>query len=295
MHHTLATFTGYMTSVAVWVTANKALWNWLHRICVGWRLFRWRPRSIENSVKSLKSFNCMWSRAIGRRPFDWPSICHKFCRPSIFSTLVGWPSPTNSWRHTNHIFWLASRPKLSNCWRAWPSARCRRIDFWMPAITCGWDHDNFSLLIEENIPKRPFRSMCLRNTNRCTDCQPYITPTTPFIAILPNRSLVIRHWRYSTPVVMSLIKLALAEVCRPLESVCCKYHLYLCVIHFYGPNNIDVSTFHSAIMYTLSKQAKVLQANKLHLQVSSRLQTLKVPQGMQEQVDVRLIIYIQNP
>lgn len=41
-------------------------------------------------------------------------------------------------------------------------------------------------------------------------------------------------------------------------------------------------------MYTLSKQAKVLSANKLHLQVSSRLEALKVPAGMQEQVDVSL-------
>lgn len=41
-------------------------------------------------------------------------------------------------------------------------------------------------------------------------------------------------------------------------------------------------------MYTLSKQAKVLQANKLHLQVSSRLQALKIPPAMQEQVDVSM-------
>lgn len=39
-------------------------------------------------------------------------------------------------------------------------------------------------------------------------------------------------------------------------------------------------------MYTLSKQAKILSANKLHLQVNSRLQSLKVPPGLQEQVDV---------
>lgn len=41
-----------------------------------------------------------------------------------------------------------------------------------------------------------------------------------------------------------------------------------------------------AVLYTLSKQAKVLGANKLHLQVNNKLQTLKAPPGIQEQVDV---------
>lgn len=47
-----------------------------------------------------------------------------------------------------------------------------------------------------------------------------------------------------------------------------------------------------AVYYTLSKQAKVLGANKLHLQVNNKLQTLKAPSGIQEQVDVRLIYCI---
>jgi intraflagellar transport protein 122 len=42
----------------------------------------------------------------------------------------------------------------------------------------------------------------------------------------------------------------------------------------------------SAILYTLSKQAKVLGANKLHLQINNKLQALKPPPGIQEQVDV---------
>lgn len=44
----------------------------------------------------------------------------------------------------------------------------------------------------------------------------------------------------------------------------------------------------SAILYTLSKQAKVLSANKLHLQVNNRLQSLRAPPGIQDQVDVSL-------
>lgn len=44
-----------------------------------------------------------------------------------------------------------------------------------------------------------------------------------------------------------------------------------------------------AVYYTLSKQAKVLGANKLHLQVNNKLQTLKAPNGIQEQVDVNFM------
>ncbi|KAJ6643007.1 Intraflagellar transport protein 122 like [Pseudolycoriella hygida] len=44
-----------------------------------------------------------------------------------------------------------------------------------------------------------------------------------------------------------------------------------------------------AVLYTLSKQAKVLSANKLYLQVNNRLQSLKAPAGIQEQVDVNFI------
>lgn len=50
---------------------------------------------------------------------------------------------------------------------------------------------------------------------------------------------------------------------------------------------------YSAVLYTLSKQAKVLSANKLYLQVNNRLQSLKAPAGIQEQVDVS-VIYIEN-
>ena len=44
-----------------------------------------------------------------------------------------------------------------------------------------------------------------------------------------------------------------------------------------------------AVFYTLSKQAKVLGANKLHLQINNKLQTLKAPPGIQEQVDINIM------
>jgi len=44
-----------------------------------------------------------------------------------------------------------------------------------------------------------------------------------------------------------------------------------------------------AIYYTLSKQAKVLGANKLHLQINNKLQLLKAPSGIQEQVDINIM------
>jgi intraflagellar transport protein 122 len=44
-----------------------------------------------------------------------------------------------------------------------------------------------------------------------------------------------------------------------------------------------------AVYYTLSKQAKVLGANKLHLQINNKLQTLKAPSGIQEQVDINIM------
>lgn len=44
-----------------------------------------------------------------------------------------------------------------------------------------------------------------------------------------------------------------------------------------------------AVYYTLSKQAKILGANKLHLQINNKLQTLKAPNGIQEQVDINIM------
>lgn len=44
-----------------------------------------------------------------------------------------------------------------------------------------------------------------------------------------------------------------------------------------------------AVYYTLSKQAKVLGANKLHLQINNKLQSLKAPSGIQEQVDINIM------
>lgn len=53
--------------------------------------------------------------------------------------------------------------------------------------------------------------------------------------------------------------------------------------------HFDVS---SAVLFTLAKQAKLLQANKLCLVVNKRLQSLKPPAGVQEQIDVSLCFSI---
>lgn len=45
-------------------------------------------------------------------------------------------------------------------------------------------------------------------------------------------------------------------------------------------------SFFSAVLYTLAKQAKELNYKKLNLQVNNRIQTLRVPPNLQEQVDV---------
>lgn len=55
---------------------------------------------------------------------------------------------------------------------------------------------------------------------------------------------------------------------------------------------IQNKSYFSAVLFTLTKQAKLLGANKLHLQVNNRLQTLKPPPGMQEPIDVSFKIYI---
>lgn len=47
----------------------------------------------------------------------------------------------------------------------------------------------------------------------------------------------------------------------------------------------------SAVLYTLAKQAKELNYKKLNLQVNNRIQTLRVPPNLQEQVDVSEIIF----
>jgi intraflagellar transport protein 122 len=44
-----------------------------------------------------------------------------------------------------------------------------------------------------------------------------------------------------------------------------------------------------AVYYTLSKQGKVLGANKLHLQINNKLQSLKAPNAIQEQVDINIL------
>jgi intraflagellar transport protein 122 len=44
-----------------------------------------------------------------------------------------------------------------------------------------------------------------------------------------------------------------------------------------------------ALYYTLSKQAKILGSMKLHLMINNKLQNLKAPAGIQEQVDMSII------
>lgn len=44
--------------------------------------------------------------------------------------------------------------------------------------------------------------------------------------------------------------------------------------------------FFSAVLYTLAKQAKELNYKKLNLQVNNRIQKLRIPSALQEQVDV---------
>ncbi|XP_037909163.1 intraflagellar transport protein 122 homolog isoform X2 [Hermetia illucens] len=44
-----------------------------------------------------------------------------------------------------------------------------------------------------------------------------------------------------------------------------------------------------AVLYTLSKQAKALDANKLYFQINKRLQTLKPPANIQEQIDINYL------
>lgn len=44
-----------------------------------------------------------------------------------------------------------------------------------------------------------------------------------------------------------------------------------------------------ALYYTLSKQAKILGSMKLHLMINNKLQNLKTPAGIQEQVDMSII------
>lgn len=50
--------------------------------------------------------------------------------------------------------------------------------------------------------------------------------------------------------------------------------------------SINSNFFHSrAVLFTLSKQAKALEANKLCLQINKKLQALKPPPTVQDQID----------
>lgn len=54
------------------------------------------------------------------------------------------------------------------------------------------------------------------------------------------------------------------------------------VTHFFYFSSLHLS----AVLYTLAKQAKELNYKKLNLQVNNRIQKLRVPSALQEQVDV---------
>lgn len=68
----------------------------------------------------------------------------------------------------------------------------------------------------------------------------------------------------------------------PKELVYCEYSLYICLRKL---KKHQIINFYSAIFYTLSKQAKSLGASKLHLQTNIKLQSLKPPHGVQDQID----------
>lgn len=60
-------------------------------------------------------------------------------------------------------------------------------------------------------------------------------------------------------------------------------------------NNYRFISFRfSAVLYTLAKQAKELNYKKLNLQVNNRIQKLRIPSTLQEQVDVSEILLDQN-
>lgn len=86
------------------------------------------------------------------------------------------------------------------------------------------------------------------------------------------------------------IKLALIVVYRQKELACCKYkHINVATLIFLFTNHKSEkssSAPFSAVLYTLAKQAKELNYKKLNLQVNNRIQKLRVPTTLQEQVDV---------
>lgn len=106
--------------------------------------------------------------------------------------------------------------------------------------------------------------------------------TIRFTVIWVSRSPAVRRWHYSTQVDLWQIKsVTWTKAYRQKVSACCKLNV------FGSLKSILTPILHfSAVLYTLSKQAKALSANKLHLQVNNRLQTLKIPEALQEQIDV---------
>lgn len=53
--------------------------------------------------------------------------------------------------------------------------------------------------------------------------------------------------------------------------------------------------FLSAVLYTLSKQARILGANKLSKQLLDRIQTLRIPTKFMEQVEVSVLAAKAKP
>jgi len=68
----------------------------------------------------------------------------------------------------------------------------------------------------------------------------------------------------------------------PKVSACCKLRAQIAKVERESTEILSSSS----VLFTLAKQAKFLQANKLCLLINKRLQSLKPPAGVQEQIDV---------
>lgn len=75
------------------------------------------------------------------------------------------------------------------------------------------------------------------------------------------------------------------------------FYFFHCLILIFQNDSNYYRNFHycknfffvfSAVLYTLAKQAKELNYKKLNLQVNNRIQKLRVPSALQEQVDVSI-------
>lgn len=95
--------------------------------------------------------------------------------------------------------------------------------------------------------------------------------------ILRNRLPVILQLVYSTPV--DILPTKWSPRNHQEESAWCKFCISLL------SSLIEITLHSRAVLFTLSKQAKALEANKLCLQINKKLQALKPPPTVQDQID----------